>query len=476
MVVVDGASTARVEIRRGFVPRAVLLEIVAVLSLTLGAGLLRFYRLGDWSLWRDEIYTMRAARVLSEIAFEHPVWHVLTHFSIAPLGISEWSLRLPAAIVGTVAIPCTYALVRGVWGRLPALLTALLLALSPWHLYWSQNARFYILVSLLTTVAIFLFYRALEEDRTWLLIASLLLFGVAVLTHPTALLSLGAALAYLFALACLPGSRPKGFNSRHLGILGVLAAAPVLFILWRIATKPFMWEQYLQLVNNDSLWLVSVIVYYLGVPLVCLATFGAAYALWQRDRLAIMLTLAAVVPVLAILMISGFSYSASRYMFAAAVPIVILAARGVSDLLTGLRANAVWLGLGVVAILAAESLSEDALYYQYQHGNRFNYRAAFGYVQARAQPDELVLSTAPEVGKFYLKGRSEQSMLIGDLRSVEEHGQRAWIVVDEPLTAIKPTTAEWLRKHTVLAANYDVHVRARVFVAQVYLYTPPGLK
>jgi hypothetical protein len=53
--------------------------------------------------------------------------------------VSEWSAGLPAAVVGGLSVPVLFFLVRQVIDSTAALLAGLRLAVSPWHIYWSQR-------------------------------------------------------------------------------------------------------------------------------------------------------------------------------------------------------------------------------------------------------------------------------------------------------------------------------------------------
>ncbi len=151
--------------------------LLAVISL---AAFLRFYKLGQWGFWGDEAFTLSGR----EDGFNYSIFRRslatdLIRFSVGYLGVSEWSARLVPALIGVLTIPLTYIPVRRLFGVATALIAAAMLALSTWHLYWSQNARFYSLLLLFYTLALLVFYMGFEEDRSWLILGSLALFGLA---------------------------------------------------------------------------------------------------------------------------------------------------------------------------------------------------------------------------------------------------------------------------------------------------------
>jgi len=106
----------------------------------IAAGL-RFYALGQNSLWVDEHASLLTARfpladipaaALSHDAFEPPVYFWLLHLVIRLLGDPEVALRLPSAVAGAVTVPLAAFLFRGLGTRSSvAIGGAALLALSP---------------------------------------------------------------------------------------------------------------------------------------------------------------------------------------------------------------------------------------------------------------------------------------------------------------------------------------------------------
>jgi uncharacterized membrane protein len=92
-----------------------------------------------------------------------------------PLGSEEWVLRLPSALVGLLSIYLLYRLGSALFDRLTGLAAALLLAVSPFHVWYSQEARMYALVGLLCLGAGLFAWRALRGNRflDWLVLGLL---------------------------------------------------------------------------------------------------------------------------------------------------------------------------------------------------------------------------------------------------------------------------------------------------------------
>ncbi len=126
-----------------------------LLTVTVLGALLRFYSLGDDSIWSDESATwlQSSAGVVEAIARTAtdtypPGYNIFAALSLSIFGQSEWALRLPAAIFGTLTIPAAYWLGRVSAGRTVGILAALFIALSAFAIGYSQEARMYTLLML----------------------------------------------------------------------------------------------------------------------------------------------------------------------------------------------------------------------------------------------------------------------------------------------------------------------------------------
>jgi len=84
--------------------------------------------------------------------FHPPLFYFLIHYWLK-LGRSEWFLRLPAVLFGMANVYLIYLLGKKVAGEKLGLISALFLALAPYHIYYSQEARMYTLLAFLATAS-----------------------------------------------------------------------------------------------------------------------------------------------------------------------------------------------------------------------------------------------------------------------------------------------------------------------------------
>ncbi len=147
------------------------LEWGALFAVTLVAAFLRFTNLGTESLWDGEIFTLLFTQYewdkflpsVSAFSAHPPLWFLITK-GITTFGWNETLLRAPAAFAGIAAIPALYALGKRLFDARVALFSATLLALSPMHVLYSQNARNYAFFVLLVIFLIYGAYRALHSS------------------------------------------------------------------------------------------------------------------------------------------------------------------------------------------------------------------------------------------------------------------------------------------------------------------------
>jgi 4-amino-4-deoxy-L-arabinose transferase-like glycosyltransferase len=146
-------------------------DVRNLLLLTLLAALVRIPTLGHQSFDHDEaitaglilhpslIDTMRA--VGGETS--PPLFYGLEWLVSKLFGTGETSMRLVSALAGTAVAPVTYELTRALVSRRAALVAGALMAVSPFLLWYSQEARPYALLVLLSAVSLLLLVKALES-------------------------------------------------------------------------------------------------------------------------------------------------------------------------------------------------------------------------------------------------------------------------------------------------------------------------
>ena len=135
----------------------------ALLGITLLALALRLWHLSGQSLGYDEGYSVALARQsLSAIAaqtaadIQPPLYYDLLHFWMQLFGTSEAAVRSLSLLFGVLTVPLLYALGRRLFGPATGLGAALLGAVSPFWIWYAQEARNYTLVTFLGALSSYL--------------------------------------------------------------------------------------------------------------------------------------------------------------------------------------------------------------------------------------------------------------------------------------------------------------------------------
>jgi len=136
--------------------------LLALLAIMLLGAVLRFYGLGFQSLWGEELasWDFSTRETISQVIggvrsdIDPPLYFLILRFAQWIFGDSEWALRLPSALAGCLCIPAIYLLGKRLYSEREGLIAALFLAVLWAPIYYSQEARSYsmlILLSILTT-------------------------------------------------------------------------------------------------------------------------------------------------------------------------------------------------------------------------------------------------------------------------------------------------------------------------------------
>jgi len=153
-----------------------------VLSLSIGLFLfsmaLRLFHLKNQSLWLDEavIFSQISKDSIYEVIASveghlGPFYHVLIFLFSKIAGTSEWALRFPSAMFGSISVVLTYLVARKIFDDKLALIASFFMMFSPIHIWYSQEARMYSLWIMLILLCTYVFMLAVEKSnlKRWLI-------------------------------------------------------------------------------------------------------------------------------------------------------------------------------------------------------------------------------------------------------------------------------------------------------------------
>ena len=434
---------------------------LGLLGLALVLGLLRFARLGEWSLWYDEVLTWGDSHhspggLLNRAGY----WLVRRTVELAGGEPTEFNLRLLPAVVGYLAIPATYWAFRPLAGARRAGLAAVLVAVSAWEMQWSQTARFYTLVQLVGLVGGGLLVRGLLAGRALQIALGALVVGGGVLFHLQAGAVAGALLLAAVVAPPLADPAVRRAGLRGLGILAVpgLLALPKVLEAWsRYADKKAAADT----VGSVAHFLLST-GWYVTPALGAAALAAALLILLRRDAPGRFALAVAAIGTLQMAIASAAATVSAQYLFAFFPWVALVAAWPLgSPGLAAVRGARPALALALVL----PQLASTALYLTSERGQRPRWREAVELVEARRQPGDVVASDPASVVEFYLGDR--------DPRRVREpvdvvHFDRfnPWFI-REPVVQGKSV---WLvvRNDTLMTYGEDLRGKVRAYISENY--------
>jgi mannosyltransferase len=176
------------------------------------------------SFWLDELHTGIEAdpgnslstvlNYLRTVDPQPPLYHLLVHFWMKIAGYNDFQARLIPAMAGVAGIAAIYFLGKAIYDRQAGIIAALFTCFNYFHLYYSQEARNYTLLFLLTCLSFLYLIRCLKNfsrnsQALYILCTVLLLY-----THYYALAVVGSQ-AVLFFIFLFTDSNPKRYCIRH---------------------------------------------------------------------------------------------------------------------------------------------------------------------------------------------------------------------------------------------------------------------
>lgn len=212
-----------------------LLLVALLIIIALGAAS-RVYKLNGDSLWLDEAYSIKfsheaPAGIIEATAKDvhPPLYYFALHYWMLAFGDSETAVRLLSALFGILALFVIYKLASQMFDRATGLLAAGLLALSRFHIEFSQEARMYSLLCLLTLLSIYYFLKLLDGKSRYALAGYIITTALMMYTHVYSFFIIAAQNLYLLTLLFASRETFKRLWKRWLVAQVILA---VLFVPW----------------------------------------------------------------------------------------------------------------------------------------------------------------------------------------------------------------------------------------------------
>lgn len=190
-------------------------EIVILLLIIFLGFIVRIYNLGSTCVTLDEgmaAYFPSLASIkdmMRELPWngQQPLYFILMRYWINIFGTTEFILRIPSVLIGTATLYVTFELGRLLFSKQVGLISAAITALSTFHINYSQEARPYILSTLLSLLSVYFFVKIIYATNIKNTIAYITSTVLLVYSHFTGVFIILAQILFLFIY--LPFTKEK---------------------------------------------------------------------------------------------------------------------------------------------------------------------------------------------------------------------------------------------------------------------------
>jgi mannosyltransferase len=442
---------------------------------------IRFSTLDQQSFWLDEattwgIVSHGLGHVLSTVPKTEstpPLYYALVWLWAQVLGTGEVGLRSFSALCGTLTIPVMWAVGRRLASERIGLVGALVTAVNPLLFWYSQEARTYALLVLLSALSLLAFLRALEQPGPGRLVTWGAICALTILAHYFGAFVVVGEAVWLFVALRRRGVLTGGLVAAGLAPIAVvgLALVPLVirqndgrasFISTASGSLPYRLGQ---LVKQDILGdgqplkalLLAIGLVLVALALVLLVTRATRT---ERDGALMMLAIGAGGVVLAFVVAAVVTdYFDTRNLLATWAPLALVVAVGFGAARAGRWGAAGIAGLVVLSLVCIANVIRDPDF------QRDNWRGA---VQALGAPTTARAIVADGVGAVtlppYLRGAGEYPPAGTPVREVD----MIWVGragYGHPLISVAPVALGGFQREEIRTKSYIV-VRYRAPAAK----------
>jgi mannosyltransferase len=426
-------------------------QFIALTLVLLVAASLRILGLSDQSLWYDE-----SARVYVASLPLRDLFHILTAMGLQRLPLyflavrpftvpfHEMTVRFPSVLFGLLSIAFVAQAGRKLLNRRIGLIAAILMAVNPFHVWFSRDANLYTLVALSSTGALYFFAGVLRRQgfRPWLGLG--LLTGIGLWTH---YFTYAIPLVGFLYLLCTFGD--NYVLLRRWVVTQLLAFAPLLpwavsvilqgqfYIASSAVAKPHPMEL-LHTLWNFSIGYTEKVT---PIVLVSLGLFGGTILLAilqfrRHPRSTLLLMLSLCLPIAMTFVIAQrLPMYMDRYLIVTLPAFLILVAGGAMSLPVRMR------GLCLAGLIVASSIGTARIYYDEEYYTKEDWQGVASYIESQEQSGDAIMpllyqSLVPLIGYYYHGKLPMEPILTQDRMRLPatfaDSYQRLWYVAPHP--------------------------------------------
>lgn len=430
---------------------------ISIVFITLLAAALRIYSLNIWPIYGDEVHTINHIINWNEHVIISPLAYLPISFMIELFGDRAWALRLWPCAIGIITIPISYILIKRLTNNNLALWSSFLLSISPWHIAQSQNARHYPLQMLLGIILIYYVYNAIEKNSRVHYAMSALFSLLMILTRMSSVFMLSLIICYIVLILLWGNIRPKKINFNRLFLFLLYI---IILLIFAIGVGSSSYGSTAKPWGNSIIYILLSSAYYITLPLIICALIATYIALKEKNRLMILMSVYAFIPIALVSFSSYFRPSTSLVAFISLPGIIILSAWLIDKISMDIKQQKNKLMLTSLGFVLSASLITNSIeYFGSSNGYRPDMENAAKYINTEMSPRDKVFYVGQwgKIGmerEFSKLGRDIDVEVLFDKESFNNilSIKNGWIISEDTysLKSVNEIGRGWLDKNTHL--------------------------
>ena len=481
--------------------------MLLILVITIIGAYLRIHNLGVESLWLDEASsyhyiqdTMIGSWTRTVISTVAPLHTVILHF-MTFFSSSEFSLRLPSAIFGTLTIPVIYAMGTRLFGKEEGILSAFLLSISMMHLWYSQEARMYAQTVLFSLLSLYFFYCATKANSKKIWAYFVVFSSLAFYSHYyTIFVIIPEAVYYVLTKIVTPSIKHRNIFAEDWQNVRMFCISIVAFFITILPLFiPFVQQAISRTSTGAPTWGIGQSLSFIPTMLIQFSTqepkssnifllvfiIGLiASALRQKDQFVFM-GIFLVIPFIASYILAAKLPFSPRYLLFLLPVYLILVSRGITAVVNLLHSsnkspskNTIQkrhVSIIIIALLfLAITLPHITTYYDTTQKN--DWRTTSLYLESVTQPGNAVAPMPgymfQALGYYYDNSsdgtiRASPSYSESKMSSFVSNYDRVWFLVTGDINAANPdgSALRWLQNNASFVNQ----------ITGIYIFTAPKI-
>lgn len=370
--------------------------VIAVTALTVLGAVLRFYGLGHQGFWFDEANTALLVRfspgkmlgLIPQSESTPPLYYCIAWIWSRVFGDGEAGLRALSALAGVLVVPISFGIAAKLISTRAGVIAAALTACNPFLIWYSQEARSYELLVLLTAAALLAFCYARSSPSPAIVTTWVIASALALATHYYAVVAIVPQAVWL-----LFEHRRRRSVQLAVAIVALCGLALIPLAISQDATGHSTWIAHsslrLRLAQIIPQFLIGtgaparVLLKWLSIVLALVALVLLATRARSDERRGALVAGGLAVAGFAltlVLIVGGFDDLITRNIIALLIPLIVLVAGGFAVRRAALLGAVLAVALCAIGVTAAIGVAVD------RNLQRPDWRAVVRVLGPRAAP------------------------------------------------------------------------------------------